>query len=204
MFFLPKIKTMNKNTINIIYHSPTYFLKVQNVSLKFFLATKIYSTYFAIMWSWWNSKVDRKAFKERTGKDWSSSEEPKCSGCDTFFTVLRRRHHCRECGGEFCYICSGMTIKNSRACVFCFVEERKKKSNSFVGEKVSSPHSERTISIGSDIEILSDRETFQSFRYHNSVISTSDQGIIYDLPSTAQKVDPKQIEEWMASSLVSE
>ena len=32
-----------------------------------------------------------------------------CSGCKAAFTLVRRRHHCRQCGNIFCSKCSGMT-----------------------------------------------------------------------------------------------
>ena len=31
---------------------------------------------------------------------------PCCDGCHTAFTLLTRRHHCRDCGGLFCDLCS--------------------------------------------------------------------------------------------------
>ena len=35
---------------------------------------------------------------------------PHCFGCTYPFTVLRRRHHCRACGGVFCGRCSSHSI----------------------------------------------------------------------------------------------
>lgn len=35
---------------------------------------------------------------------------PNCFGCAFPFTVLRRRHHCRACGGVFCGRCSSHSI----------------------------------------------------------------------------------------------
>jgi len=33
-------------------------------------------------------------------------ESDQCMACKTIFTVIRRRHHCRNCGGLFCGACS--------------------------------------------------------------------------------------------------
>lgn len=47
-------------------------------------------------------------------KDWAPYWQPnnkatKCSNekCDTFFSILNRRHHCRKCGKIFCENCWG-------------------------------------------------------------------------------------------------
>lgn len=38
--------------------------------------------------------------------EWMRDDDvPKCPLCDTFFTLVRRRHHCRRCGGIFCSHC---------------------------------------------------------------------------------------------------
>jgi len=29
-----------------------------------------------------------------------------CNSCQSNFTIIRRRHHCRKCGGIFCDPCS--------------------------------------------------------------------------------------------------
>lgn len=56
---------------------------------------------------------------------------PRCMSCNTPFTAFRRRHHCRNCGGVFCGICSntsaplpkyGLT-KAVRVCRACYVHE---------------------------------------------------------------------------------
>ncbi|XP_036323028.1 lateral signaling target protein 2 homolog isoform X2 [Rhagoletis pomonella] len=56
---------------------------------------------------------------------------PRCMACRTQFTAFRRRHHCRNCGGVFCGVCSnasaplpkyGLT-KAVRVCRDCYVRE---------------------------------------------------------------------------------
>lgn len=63
---------------------------------------------------------------------WIPDEEaPRCMACATQFTAFRRRHHCRNCGGVFCGVCSnssaplpkfGLT-KAVRVCRDCYVRE---------------------------------------------------------------------------------
>lgn len=56
---------------------------------------------------------------------------PRCMSCNTPFTAFRRRHHCRNCGGVFCGVCSnnstplpkyGLT-KAVRVCRSCYIHE---------------------------------------------------------------------------------
>ncbi|XP_061397574.1 lateral signaling target protein 2 homolog [Musca vetustissima] len=62
---------------------------------------------------------------------------PRCMSCNTPFTAFRRRHHCRNCGGVFCGVCSntsaplpkyGLT-KAVRVCRACYVHELGPNSN---------------------------------------------------------------------------
>lgn len=32
----------------------------------------------------------------------------KCQMCEITFNFFRRKHHCRKCGGLFCYLCSNI------------------------------------------------------------------------------------------------
>ena len=64
------------------------------------------------------------------------SEATCCTKCGEKFTLLRRRHHCRLCGGIFCNSCSearanknfdGVILaKPQRACMDCYAELRRK------------------------------------------------------------------------------
>ncbi|XP_055588231.1 lateral signaling target protein 2 homolog [Uranotaenia lowii] len=58
-------------------------------------------------------------------------DAPRCMACASSFTPFRRRHHCRNCGGVFCGVCSstsaplpkyGLT-KAVRVCRDCYVRE---------------------------------------------------------------------------------
>jgi hypothetical protein len=65
------------------------------------------------------------------------NEVNKCEKCEKQFTVMRRRHHCRRCGGIFCDLCSSWkvdlaialagesnktvtNVRNARVCQQCF------------------------------------------------------------------------------------
>lgn len=63
---------------------------------------------------------------------WIPDEEaPRCMSCAHGFTTFRRRHHCRNCGGVFCGVCSSASaplpkyglIKAVRVCKECFFSE---------------------------------------------------------------------------------
>ena len=64
------------------------------------------------------------------GGTWVSDEMVSfCKGCDSKFTIARRRHHCRRCGDIFCAKCSSSTKKLTdssskavRICDICVVE----------------------------------------------------------------------------------
>lgn len=54
---------------------------------------------------------------------------PRCMACEAMFTVVRRRHHCRNCGKVFCARCSSNSVplpqyghvKPVRVCNRCFL-----------------------------------------------------------------------------------
>lgn len=56
-------------------------------------------------------------------------EAPRCMSCKANFTVVKRRHHCRNCGKVFCARCSSNSvplpkfghIKPVRVCNKCFI-----------------------------------------------------------------------------------
>lgn len=58
-------------------------------------------------------------------------DAPRCMACATSFTPFRRRHHCRNCGGVFCRVCSSASVpllkygltKAVRVCRDCYVRE---------------------------------------------------------------------------------
>lgn len=54
------------------------------------------------------------------------NEAPVCMHCDTKFTVIKRRHHCRACGKVLCASCCNMKVKlpymdykEARVCSIC-------------------------------------------------------------------------------------
>ncbi|XP_052864727.1 lateral signaling target protein 2 homolog [Anopheles cruzii] len=58
-------------------------------------------------------------------------DAPRCMACASAFTPFRRRHHCRNCGGVFCGVCSNLSAplpkygltKAVRVCRECFARE---------------------------------------------------------------------------------
>lgn len=56
-------------------------------------------------------------------------QAPKCMSCEANFTVVKRRHHCRNCGKVFCARCSANSVplpkyghhKPVRVCNKCFM-----------------------------------------------------------------------------------
>ena len=66
----------------------------------------------------------------------------ECTACKDVFNLVRRKHHCRACGGIFCAKCSSGAIpipkfdlvKNVRVCDTCFSSLSAETS----GEKVRS------------------------------------------------------------------
>lgn len=63
---------------------------------------------------------------------WIPDEEaPRCMSCAVLFTAFRRRHHCRNCGGVFCGVCSNSSaplpkfglLKAVRVCRDCYTRE---------------------------------------------------------------------------------
>ncbi|KAH1017842.1 lateral signaling target protein 2 homolog [Dendroctonus ponderosae] len=56
-------------------------------------------------------------------------QAPKCMSCGTNFTVIKRRHHCRNCGKVFCARCSSNSVplpkyglmRPVRVCNKCFM-----------------------------------------------------------------------------------
>lgn len=59
---------------------------------------------------------------------WTPNNEKKeCNVCHLTFTVIRRRHHCRQCGELVCHSCSdktdfvsGYQDKKVRVCISCY------------------------------------------------------------------------------------
>jgi len=64
----------------------------------------------------------------------ADGEVSKCQGCQKEFSLLVRRHHCRECGKIFCFECSDFESnvhrshyeegveKKKKVCAWCFKE----------------------------------------------------------------------------------
>lgn len=75
---------------------------------------------------------------------------PRCMSCKTAFTAFRRRHHCRNCGGVFCGVCSnasaplpkyGLT-KAVRVCRECYVREVRQSQTHVTATSPAAAHSQ--------------------------------------------------------------
>ena len=74
--------------------------------------------------------VDTFSLDVLTPPPWIPDESaPHCMSCQSVFNVVRRRHHCRNCGKIFCGKCSANTVplpryghvKPVRVCNRCFM-----------------------------------------------------------------------------------
>lgn len=79
-----------------------------------------------------NNNRNRISSAEQPPPRWIPDDEaPRCMACALAFTTFRRRHHCRNCGGVFCGVCSNVTaplpkfglVKAVRVCRDCYVRE---------------------------------------------------------------------------------
>ena len=70
------------------------------------------------------SARDAQDFEARTGSKWTDSNGvTKCEQCQAKFTMLNRKHHCRQCGHVVCKCCSPNRIhigdRKVRVCLSC-------------------------------------------------------------------------------------
>ncbi|KAM9957790.1 hypothetical protein ACTFIW_012761 [Dictyostelium discoideum] len=98
---------------------------------------------------------DNDRFKLNPPKEWKVLWLPKwkdessitnCNLCDNTFTIIRRTHHCRACGGVFCEACSnqkvclyGFGVNNKvRICLMCFDAVKAESSNSIYASNINN------------------------------------------------------------------
>ncbi|CAG0878534.1 unnamed protein product [Darwinula stevensoni] len=74
--------------------------------------------------------ANRAPLRSKQPPEWVPDElAPFCMGCEATFTVIRRRHHCRNCGKVFCSKCCSNAVplphyghqKPVRVCNRCFL-----------------------------------------------------------------------------------
>jgi len=77
--------------------------------------------------SWYKLSLDDLKDESTTGRVWEKDGEVKdCKICSKEFSIARRKHHCRNCGGIFCDKCSDnkMELASSankvRVCDNCY------------------------------------------------------------------------------------
>lgn len=68
--------------------------------------------------------------KVHSSRSWVSDKNVRaCQECERGFSVTRRKHHCRKCGGVFCHECSDNRVllpsssKPVRVCDACSYEQ---------------------------------------------------------------------------------
>ncbi|XP_071830033.1 RUN and FYVE domain-containing protein 2-like isoform X2 [Apostichopus japonicus] len=78
----------------------------------------------------------RETVQQAETRVWADDERVKdCTKCKKAFSVARRKHHCRSCGGIFCYQCSENTMplpsfaKPVRVCDICFSDFNSRNSS---------------------------------------------------------------------------
>ncbi|GMT07029.1 hypothetical protein PENTCL1PPCAC_29203 [Pristionchus entomophagus] len=75
------------------------------------------------------------------------SDCDQCTACSSHFTVVRRRHHCRNCGRIFCHRCSAHSIcipelgyeRKVRVCNLCYLHRMNPFGNCTVPANSSTP-----------------------------------------------------------------
>jgi hypothetical protein len=69
--------------------------------------------------------MPKPIFKDQI--EWMADElVDLCGNCGQSFFILRRRHHCRVCGGVFCHECSSYLVDKKRTCLPCFEDIKAK------------------------------------------------------------------------------
>eukprot|EP00756_Hemistasia_phaeocysticola_P025685 Hpha_TRINITY_DN16017_c0_g2::TRINITY_DN16017_c0_g2_i1::g.118006::m.118006 len=74
-----------------------------------------------------SSRVSKEERTDVTNCCWKKDADVRsCENCRSMFSFMRRRHHCRLCGGIFCNVCSegrmplACAPAPQRVCVNCF------------------------------------------------------------------------------------
>ena len=100
--------------------------------------------------------MGNKSAKTSQGNWKPDSASDSCDSCDAPFSLLRRRHHCRNCGGLFCDACTQnrsqvpnlSSVESLRVCGVCSL--RLGALYSAPTSTRSSHHSQRA---GSDMQV---------------------------------------------------
>eukprot|EP01006_Ploeotia_vitrea_P013183 TRINITY_DN34591_c0_g1_i1.p1 TRINITY_DN34591_c0_g1~~TRINITY_DN34591_c0_g1_i1.p1 ORF type:complete len:572 (-),score=32.54 TRINITY_DN34591_c0_g1_i1:32-1726(-) len=101
---------------------------------------------------YWTQRLRfKQKFSEKSGPVWiDDSSVTGCMKCSEPFGVVRRRHHCRHCGGVFCAVCSRWRISIPqfghpdpvRVCHQCFQQQAQ--SNPEIRWSASESNSDST------------------------------------------------------------
>lgn len=97
-------------------------------------APNTFSELFGLVRSWftWRSDPDNVS-----RNFWMPDESCRvCYECDSQFSIIIRKHHCRHCGRVFCAKCTRNTVpvpqtceERVRVCNYCFKQWEKQQSN---------------------------------------------------------------------------
>jgi hypothetical protein len=96
---------------------------------------------------------DKELFERfKPGLEWKDENlVNKCAGCSSKFTIVKRKHHCRECGDVFCNSCS--LHKNviqgvlKRCCTSCYHRTVAESKHSMIGNHLDMDYDDN-IAVG--------------------------------------------------------
>jgi hypothetical protein len=102
-------------------------------------------------------------------KDWLPDEAVTAcpGGCNGEFGAMKRKHHCRVCGGIFCKTCLPRTVEKRRCCVACWRSVQKIIKSRAKSGAVQSPADEKE-------QVMMKRRHQTQSKYEAALTSTDD------------------------------
>jgi len=104
----------------------------------------------------------RKHREKKPPPKWMEDfEAPNCLRCNSEFSFLNRRHHCRMCRKIFCGPCSSREIKGQRTCENCFSYKKerqqrkldKNRTNSYLQSGNGNQNNDRAMNVNVNMNI---------------------------------------------------
>jgi len=99
-------------------------------------------------------------------------EAPNCLRCNSEFTFLNRRHHCRVCRKIFCGPCSSREVKGQRTCENCFSYKKERqqrkldKSRTKTSYVPSGNQNDRSMNVNVNMNINFNNDVGQWYKTH--------------------------------------